>query len=892
MRSSKRRGLPELLVFLTLLAFALRLCSLDAQSFWSDEGLSVRYALQDVRAMLKTLSSGFQSPLYFLSLHWWLGLAGRSDFALRFPSAWFSALAVPLVYALGRALFGRRVGALAALAMALNPFLIRYAQEARMYAMVLCLSLASSLLFIIALRQEGRRWSSWGGYALVTAACIYTHYYAFLILFIEWLYFVFSWARERRRETLYGWLAAQGMIALLYLPWLPSALRLAGAKGWQEPTPPLAFLWELLASYSLGQALLPPWQAILPAGFILLLFLGLYVACKRWGGNAQFLLIHLFVPILFGLGMTLSGRGVLIKYLMVLAPVLCLAVGLALDFLWKWKKLAALPALLFVLITSTYALRNYYFDARFHNPDFRGLAEYLEIFGQPGDGILFDGPDPEVVFWHYYRGELPIYRAPSPVDLENSLYPVAARHARLWVVLYFHQPGPVEFWLARHGFRASREEFSGINLYLYSLPDPSTWPPEERPGQARSSGQVEIAGYRLFPQQARSGEVVNLALRWRAVGEIPGDYKVSLRLKDGEGHLIFQDDRWPLEGFSPTSSWTPGTEMWDNYGLPLPPGTLPGEYEVEVLMYDPAAWREEAWAIFGPISIKEAMKFSPGAWHFRSAREADFGLVELLACEPLLEKVRAGETLTFFLYWRAAEDVGEDYEALVGLQDKDGKLQSQARLPHRAYPASRWRAGELLRVPYDLKIDPATPPGRYLLTLNLIGEDGNLLRSAPLPLRELEVAGREHLFTQPPIQHPQRARLGEGFTFLGYGLEREEIRPGENIHLTLYWKAGGGSTDVSYTVFTHLLDKEGRVVGQKDSLPQSGEAPTTGWLAGEIIVDRYEIPVGEQVSPGEYFLEIGMYEAQSGERLPAFSESGERLPQDCILLDRPVTVRK
>ena len=62
-----------------------------------------------------------------------------------------------------------------------------------------------------------------------------------------------------------------------------------------------------------------------------------------------------------------------------------------------------------------------------------------------------------------------------------------------------------------------------------------------------------------------------------------------------------------------------------------------------------------------------------------------------------------------------------------------------------------------------------------------------------------------------------------------------------------------------------------------------GTRPTTGWLPGEVIVDKYEIPVRPDAPPGEYVIEIGMYNAETMQRLRAFDEEGARIPDDGIL---------
>ena len=96
----------------------------------------------------------------------------------------------------------------------------------------------------------------------------------------------------------------------------------------------------------------------------------------------------------------------------------------------------------------------------------------------------------------------------------------------------------------------------------------------------------------------------------------------------------------------------------------------------------------------------------------------------------------------------------------------------------------------------------------------------------------------------------------------------------------------------SYTVFTHLLDAHSQLWGQKDNLPFNGNYPTTDWWEGEVVVDEYEIPVRTDAPAGEYRIEIGMYDATTGERLSVLTSQGQQLPEDRILLETPVKVRK
>ena len=127
--------------------------------------------------------------------------------------------------------------------------------------------------------------------------------------------------------------------------------------------------------------------------------------------------------------------------------------------------------------------------------------------------------------------------------------------------------------------------------------------------------------------------------------------------------------------------------------------------------------------------------------------------------------------------------------------------------------------------------------------------------------------------------------------FLGYRVDDPIVKPGDTIHLTLYWRALA-KLDEDYTVFTHLLDNDGEIRGQMDSQPLCGFLPTSIWPVGMVMVDHYELAVAPDAPPGEYRIEVGMYLLETMERLPTFDKGGNRLPEDRILLDSKVQVGK
>jgi hypothetical protein len=171
------------LAFLTLLAFALRVYRLDAQSLWYDEGVTAEIARRGLAELTRWTAGDIQPPLYYYVVAAWGRLAGWSEWSLRFPSVFFGTLLVPLLAAVTIALTRRRAaGLLAAALAALHPLLLYYSQEARMYAMLTTLGVLLGYLVIHGESAIRHRTLHWTAYVVVATAAVYTHYFAFFLL--------------------------------------------------------------------------------------------------------------------------------------------------------------------------------------------------------------------------------------------------------------------------------------------------------------------------------------------------------------------------------------------------------------------------------------------------------------------------------------------------------------------------------------------------------------------------------------------------------------------------------------------------------------------------------------------------------------------------------------
>ena len=225
--------------------------------------------------------------------------------------------------------------------------------------------------------------------------------------------------------------------------------------------------------------------------------------------SGLFLLSGILVPIGIVLALALSNPDFHERYAIIVSPMMAIAVGSGIGFIGsvgmsksrrlppnrspsqnskrRFSSLMTGPALLLLALLlwgNATALGRQYSDASLHKPDFRGAAWRIAQHERPGDLILIDGPDPEKVFLHYYRDQ---FNGQSPVHdlryLEGQSWEKAGEElaeitegaGRIWELLYFHGPGPVQTWTAISGWATEPTDHNDIRVTLYGLgADPTT----------------------------------------------------------------------------------------------------------------------------------------------------------------------------------------------------------------------------------------------------------------------------------------------------------------------------------------------------------------------------------------------------------------------------------
>jgi uncharacterized membrane protein len=186
---------------LTAAGLAVRL--VITRGLWLDEATSVMEARMSFGRMLDALrTTDVHPPGYFTMLWGWVRIFGDGPLSVRMPTILLGAALVPVLYLVGRDLYGRRTGIVAAVFGVVGPQLVWYSQEARMYMPFMLLVTLSVWAQLRALRSGSTR--AWLAHGALCAAMLWTQYFTIFVILtqqVATLLVLFNRHRRRSRET-------------------------------------------------------------------------------------------------------------------------------------------------------------------------------------------------------------------------------------------------------------------------------------------------------------------------------------------------------------------------------------------------------------------------------------------------------------------------------------------------------------------------------------------------------------------------------------------------------------------------------------------------------------------------------------------------------------------
>lgn len=612
MRSSTslRLGLLALL----LLGLALRLYRLDAQSLWYDEGVTANLAQRTLSDLTQWTANDIQPPLYYYLIAGWGRLAGWSEWSLRFPSAAFGLLLLPLMAGLVRlcTIYGTP-RLLVVLLTALHPLLVYYSQEARMYTL---LTLLGGLAAYCLLRSmEEARPGRWlGGYVLMATAAVYTHYFAFFLLLalaIGYLYYQLERTRYLLQATwrlLQPFALANLLVLLGYIPWLGALWTRfrVDSSYWQGDFKLLEGLRSIALSFTSGETIQqrPATWLLLPFAVVTIVAIlamrsrsqsvpnSTALAKPANSPDLAYALLWIVIPILGVLTLAAFAPKFNARYAMIALPGLLLlwSIGLA-----SWLSNSFAPkaaqavapdmarrrwvaglSLLFMICSWLYADWNWYFDRAFTKDQWREVAAFLRARLQPQETIVLVSGHAWPV-WRYYAPDLPLVRLPeldvldvnAILDYANTALGLRSAFAAntgktgAWLVEWQEEvvdptgvvPTQLELGGREKGQSAT---FWGLTLRRFSRIKPeriAEQPPIDHPLTLHFGNQLILRGYHLM----ENGDLLLFWQRDPATLNSQPEYQITGQTHTATGAFVARvPDQRPANYNYPVSRWRAG----------------------------------------------------------------------------------------------------------------------------------------------------------------------------------------------------------------------------------------------------------------------------------------------------------------------------------------------
>jgi 4-amino-4-deoxy-L-arabinose transferase-like glycosyltransferase len=488
----KRAAAVAAVGLITALALALRLYRLGALSLWSDEGISAAFVKLDWYNLGRILwRREANMALYYLLLRAWMQ-GGQSEAWMRLLSALASAATVPVLYLLGRRLFGVAVGLAGGLLLALHAYHIQFAQEARSYSLVTFLVAVSMYFFVRGVEDCRNR--DWNWYIAASALAIYAHFFAVLVVIAQWvsLYCLEPSSVSRlnaaqQTPSPRGFLRAVKLIALWTLPiWLFIATTGAGPVAWVPRTSmaDLCTFGELFSGEG-ARVLLGLYGVCSAATLIAAVRLVAHRSSAGW----RYALVSAWfvVPVVVSLVFSLARPVFYPRFLLVALPGLVLMVAQGLFSIRpRWLAVAALA---FVGWSACGGVQHYF--RTFAKEDWRSATEYILSQADPGDAIVFYKPQSRFAYSYYAErlgqfkthpvivfpghGDRPAWRDFMPKFEPRRFVDAAQDYRRVWLVLTQgltpdNDPRlrQIQEAIAGRDHIIGQREFTGMTVSLYA----------------------------------------------------------------------------------------------------------------------------------------------------------------------------------------------------------------------------------------------------------------------------------------------------------------------------------------------------------------------------------------------------------------------------------------
>lgn len=498
--------MPWLLLAIIALAAFLRLFCLGCESLKGDEAFSVLWSSPDPISIIKsTALTETHPPFYYLLLHFWMILFGKSEAAIRVLSACLGIISVVILYKIGCELFNRKIAVIASFLIAINAFVITHSQEARQYSLLLLLTVVSFLYFIRIVEAEKVNKSHVFFYVISNILLCYTHIFGPFTIVCQVLYFLLF--RRRYSEVRFVFWSAQAITLLFFLPWI-FVLVTYTFPHIADPNmfyvmPELTVSWvaEIVASISGPQYLWLPIAFVFVLIFFTLCLAGVFLPPRLLEKKRQnktiirsklarilksiteprtaLLLIWLIFPVVISLILSLTVTSLFLnRYLIGITPALYLLVAIGIykidSFIRSYAPQIKVAYILVVLITAISVQGLYTYYALPQKPQWREITDLIKQNYRPDDGIVvYEDPFRRPFYYYYLENPKISTQTGQIIGTEPSWI----GKERVWLIFAFASRDlDVDYSLINdlvaqygHGTQIMQEEYHliTVNVYLF-----------------------------------------------------------------------------------------------------------------------------------------------------------------------------------------------------------------------------------------------------------------------------------------------------------------------------------------------------------------------------------------------------------------------------------------
>lgn len=402
-------------------------------------------------------------------------------------------------------------------------------------------------------------------------------------------------------------------------------------------------------------------------------------------------------------------------------------------------------------------------------------------------------------------------------------------------------------------------------------------PGVEHPLRRSYADGLELIGYDQSSGQMPADGTLRVDLYWTVWKQPSRRYQTVVHLVGPNGFRWSRHDTFrprDYQDFPPTHSWTPGRYALDSHETVPLSGAPPGRYDVVLTVFDretlaPLSVLDEQGQptapelTLGQVTLtRPRVPADPGNLDIRRRLDAGLGSVTLLGADFDRDEAVPGDPVWVTTFWRVDERPEEGLELHLELLAPEGSAVAEyTRYPVAPWhPTSAWRQGDVWRGQQRLYLPADLDTEVYTWSLSLSSASGS-----PLSLSQISVVAPDRTFTPPTVDIETRTRLGDVATLIGLSVNpgTSGLKPGTPLTVTLVWRAEA-ETNVSYHVFLHLIGPDGALIAQSDGIPANWARPTTGWLAGEYVVDEHKLTLPEGLPSGDYGLRTGLYASDGG----------------------------